>query len=136
MISIPGITIGVLYSDHPCFKFELPWPPSINHYWRHTKNGHYISKEGKLYRDEVYYTCLDYRGILPENGRFSVVIEAYPPDKRKRDLDNLLKSLLDALQNSGVYTDDSQIDRLTIERKTPLNEEFKGRLIVEIKTIS
>lgn len=104
-------------------SFDLPWPPSINHYWRHTKNGHYISNEGKAYRELVFYSCLNYQGRLPDNARLSINIEAFPPDRRKRDLDNVLKSLLDALQYAGVYQDDCQIDRLYIERKTALSNK-------------
>ena len=64
----------------------------------------------------------------PED-RLIVTIEAYPPDKRKRDLDNILKSLLDALQHAGMYPDDSQIDVLSIARKTT----FKGIVRVTIR---
>jgi crossover junction endodeoxyribonuclease RusA len=100
---------------------ELPWPPSINHYWRHTKNGHYISNEGQEYRQLVLFRCLKYRDLFTKADRFSIHIDAFPPDKRKRDLDNILKSLLDALQHGGLYPDDSQIDRLSIERNSALN---------------
>jgi len=44
------------------------------------------------------------------------MIEAFPPDKRRRDLDNLIKAIQDSLQYAGVYEDDSQIDYLTIKR--------------------
>lgn len=99
----------------------LPWPPSINHYWRHTKNGHYISAKGKAYRELVNFHSIKHRGKFKKEDRLSVHIEAYPPDKRKRDLDNVLKSLLDALQHAGVYHDDEQIDTLSISRKTAVN---------------
>jgi len=108
---------------------DLPWPPSVNHYWRHTKNGHYISKEGLTFREIVQYSTLKHRNIIPDDAKLSVRVEAFPPDKRKRDLDNVLKALLDALQKSGVYKDDGQIDKLSIERKTPLN----GRVLVTIE---
>jgi crossover junction endodeoxyribonuclease RusA len=107
---------------------ELPWPPSVNHYWRHTKNGHYISAEGINYRETVFYSCVKHRGTLPDDARLSVRIEAFPPDKRKRDLDNVLKALLDALQKAGVYKDDSQIDFLAINR----NPSKEGKVRVEI----
>ncbi len=33
----------------------------------------------------------------------------------KRDLDNLLKAIFDSLAKPGVYEDDSQIDKITIQ---------------------
>ena len=33
--------------------FDLPMPPSVNHYWRHGRNGTYLSDEGRKYRAEV-----------------------------------------------------------------------------------
>lgn len=48
-------------------------------------------------------------------GRFSVVISVYKGTARACDLDNLAKLPLDAL--TGVlYADDSQIDRLFVQR--------------------
>ena len=38
-----------------------------------------------------------------------MIADFYPPDRRRRDLDNLQKSLWDAIQYGGGYRDDSQI---------------------------
>lgn len=55
-----------------------------------------------------------------------------PPDRRRRDLDNALKGTLDALEKAGVYNDDGQIDKLSIER----GEVVKGgALVVRIQAI-
>jgi crossover junction endodeoxyribonuclease RusA len=102
---------------------ELPYPPSVNHYWRHPNKGklvgrHVISHEGREYRVQVHKLVLITRLNGTLTGRLWVDIELYPPDQRRRDLDNAMKSLLDALQFSGVYRDDSQIDRLLILRRT------------------
>jgi len=80
----------------------------------------------------VFYQSSKHRGTFKKEDRLSVFIEAFPPDKRKRDLDNVLKSLLDALQHAGVYADDCQIDRLSIIRKSPLN----GIVKIEITAIN
>jgi crossover junction endodeoxyribonuclease RusA len=45
-----------------------------------------------------------------------VKVYLYPPDRRKRDIDNNMKSLLDAMEHAGVYENDSQIDDLHIIR--------------------
>lgn len=47
---------------------------------------------------------------LDKDQRLQVWIEAYVPDRRKRDLDNIKKPLLDALTHAGVWNDDCQID--------------------------
>lgn len=92
----------------------LPWPPSVNHYWRRSKlGGMHISDEGRAYRKTVCALLARHKGVA---GRVSVRIDAYPPDRRARDLDNLLKSLIDAMQHAGVYENDSKIDSLCITR--------------------
>ena len=53
----------------------------------------------------------------PLLGRLSVHINVFPPDRRIRDIDNLLKSALDSLTHAGVYLDDSQIDKIAIVRR-------------------
>ncbi len=65
-------------------------------------------------------------------GRLSVKIDMHPPDARRRDVDNVLKPLLDALQHGGAFRDDSQIDKLTIERMQPIKY---GYTTIEIEAI-
>lgn len=43
-------------------------------------------------------------------------IIAEPPDKRRRDLDNILKAPLDALTHAGLLIDDEQFDEINIVR--------------------
>lgn len=102
-------------------ELKLPWPPSVNRYWRHPTRGplagrHLISEDGRAYRAEVMARVLQARVQALQPGRLAVTICAFPPDRRKRDLDNLLKSLLDSLVHARVIADDGLIDRLSIER--------------------
>ena len=84
---------------------ELPWPPSVNHYWRRQGSRYFVSSEGKQYRDSVFYLSREFRGLFKLKERLSVHIQAYPPDKRRRDLDNIFKATLDCLQYAQVYED-------------------------------
>ena len=64
------------------------------------------------------------------SSRVEVDIQAYPPDRRKRDLDNIQKILLDSLQAAGIYKDDCQVDKITISRGPVVPE---GMIVVDIK---
>lgn len=112
---------------------ELPWPPSVNRYWRNVRGRVLISKEGREYRTAV---CLRLAGEPFGFGtkRIAVSIHASPPDRRRRDLDNLGKAALDALQYAGIYADDSQIDHLSFWRLAP--EPPTGRFRVVITEIT
>ena len=97
-------------------SLTLPWPPSTNTYYRNIAGKTLISAKGREYRAAVADQVLIQRGAKLLAGRLAVVIVAHVPDKRRRDLDNLLKSALDSLTHAGVWLDDSQIDSLTISR--------------------
>lgn len=93
----------------------LPYPPSVNRYWRHVDGRTLISKAGRQYREAV---SINARSAHVEtlSGRLAVSVLLTMPDRRRRDIDNTLKALLDALEHARVYEDDSQIDRLLVER--------------------
>lgn len=109
-------------------SLELPWPPTANTYWRRNGSRYFISKKGKEYRDFVFYHLMPYRGLFSEIDRLSVSIEAFPPDRRKRDLDNLFKCILDSLQVAKIYVDDNQIDALSIRRMPSIDGIIKVHL--------
>ena len=96
-------------------ELNLPYPPSVNHYWGQMGNRRFVGKAGVLFRQEVKIMALKRTQSL-YNERLSVKVYLHPPDKRKRDIDNVLKSLLDAMEHANVYENDSQIDKLCITR--------------------
>lgn len=100
-------------------ELELPWPPSVNHYYRHVGPRVLISREGRQYREQVIAKI---RNQLPGvfTGQAELHAEFYPPDYRRRDLDNLLKCVLDTLQHAGLYKDDSQIAKITAIKHEPM----------------
>jgi crossover junction endodeoxyribonuclease RusA len=97
-------------------EIDLPYPPSINHYWRRVGYRTLISREGRRFRDRVV-ALLAARRVAPLVGRLAVEILLFPPDRRRRDVDNAIKSTLDSLQHGGAYLDDSQIDELHVLRR-------------------
>ena len=116
-------------------KVTLPWPPSVNHAWRHVivkgRARVLLSADCRAYRSAVLIALLEQSArCKPLTGRLSVEIVASPPDRRARDIDGLLKQPLDALQHAGVIENDSAIDRLLIERGPVVPN---GRLLVRIK---
>ena len=110
---------------------ELPWPPSANRYWR--RKGHiiHVSTEAKNYKNQVAWILLPHK-IKIISDRIYLNIEAYPPDKRMRDLDNLIKITLDSLQYARLFENDEQIDKISIERKEVVKS---GKIIVSLQNI-
>ena len=111
---------------------ELPYPPSVNTYWRANGKRRFISKEGVLFKTAVQAICMQDKIKSFGDSRLSVNIYIHPRSKRKFDLDNCLKAILDALMNANVYDDDSQIDMLSITRST---ERKGGAAVVSINEI-
>jgi len=95
-------------------ELTLPWPPSVNKYWRTYQGRMIISAEGRAYRKAVADQVLIQRGAKHYAGKLRVGIEAFRPDNRRRDLDNLLKAVLDGCTHAGVWEDDSNIVDLRI----------------------
>jgi len=110
----------------------LPWPPSVNAYWRTVNGRTMISKKGRVYKQAATRAVLAAGANKHLPGRLRVKLTAYPPDRRRRDIDNLTKLALDSMQVAGVYLDDSQIDELTIIRA---EVEKGGVIVAEIETI-
>ncbi len=96
------------------YKLSLPYPPTVNTYWRHARGRNYISEKGTRYRSEVIAIILNSKLRLRLNGRLKISIIAHVPDKRVRDIDNLFKAPLDALVHAGMINDDGQVDDLHI----------------------
>jgi crossover junction endodeoxyribonuclease RusA len=95
---------------------SLPFPPTVNTYWRRVGNRTVLSAGARAYRGAVHGAVLEHLFGVPRRepltGPVAVEIEFRPPDRRRRDLDNLPKGLLDALKHAGIYEDDSQVRRL------------------------
>lgn len=103
-------------------KLILPFPPSVNTYWRAPNKGplkgrHLISAAGRKYQSAACAAVLDQLRRLPKPSTELAAVEIllFPPDARRRDIDNYNKALLDSLTHAGVWEDDRQVKRMLVE---------------------
>jgi len=102
----------------------LPLPPSSNNMFVNGKagRGRFISPLYRAWKTEA--------GLLARSqskqrieGPFAVQINAVRPDKRRRDIDNMIKPLVDLLVAQGFVTDDSEMQQITatwVEKGPPI----------------
>jgi crossover junction endodeoxyribonuclease RusA len=112
-------------------ELTLPWPPSINHYWRNFRGRTVISAKGRQWQKDAMAELL-LQGV-PRNKlscRLAISIDQYPPDRRRRDIDNPVKVANDLLVYAGVIADDSLIDALSIHRHDPV---APGKFVIRIR---
>lgn len=112
----------------------LPYPPSGNHMWKHTRNGrHFLTQEARDYYQLVSQVVALSKQNVRLTGKLHVECDIYPPDNRRRDLDNCFKVVGDSLTRAGVWKDDTQINRLVLERMETVKN---GLVAIRIATIS
>lgn len=98
---------------------ELPYPPSVNHYWEpcvYKKRGKIVRGRRKSEKALQFIAAMELlaRRKNAVIGRVGVLLTVFFPDRKVRDLDNLLKGVLDGLVAAGVMLDDSQIHDLHV----------------------
>lgn len=108
----------------------MPFPPSINGYWRSVNGRQIISKRGREFRKSAKLSVMCARLTnLRLDGRLRVEIDYHPPTLRKYDVDNFSKGVLDALTKAGVWLDDEQVDILLQQKKPKMKG---GQAVVRI----
>jgi len=115
------------YTSKMLAAIIVPFPPSANTYYRTFKVGNscrvVLSKKGRDYKKQVAEIVEKmrneddvFKNSIPVAVRLSVSVILNAPTRRKYDIDNRAKSLLDSLEYAGIYLDDEQIDCLTLRR--------------------
>lgn len=113
-------------------RLKLPFPPTVNTMWP-PKNGggRRLSNAGREYRQIVYGESLAQLGIFkPLTGFLKASVELFPPDKRKRDIDNYHKAIFDSLAHANCFMDDSQIKELFTVMREPVAKELAGCVVI------
>lgn len=110
---------------------ELPFPPSVNTYYRRGAHATYMSKAGREYKQAVAEYIAS--GDFPKMGdkRLCVSMVIWPRDRRVFDLDNRLKSVLDSIQDAGLFHSDSQVDELCIYRGSQIVPGGSIKVMIE-----
>lgn len=98
----------------------LPFPPSMNTYWRSMRKGPLagrviISARGREYRKEVLGMVKQQFTAPKFMGALRVHVFYAEPDRRIRDLDNYMKAVFDSCTHAGVWSDDHQVKSIGLD---------------------
>ena len=97
------------YGSPTSITFWVEGTPRPKQSFRYVEGGGYTSARIKAWQDTVGWMARqEYGSEEPMTGELKAVLMFYLPDKRRRDLDNLSKAVLDACEGI-VYHDDNQI---------------------------
>ena len=87
-------------------KLTLPYPPTVNTYWRNVGRRVLISRTGRAYKAIVASLATVAR-VRPIDGPVRLTIDVYRP-RKAGDLDNILKAALDSVKGF-LFHDDAQV---------------------------
>lgn len=99
-------------------QFTIPGTPVSKERPRVGKGGRtYTPKKTRDAEEAIEWLCkAAMRGAAPLDGPVAVELAFTQDDRRGRDIDNMCKTVLDAM-NKIAYTDDKQIIRLTATKR-------------------
>jgi len=88
-------------------RVSLPYPPSANRLWRAVRGRQIKSADYRawLLEADAAITRACIAGSMP--GAYVLEILATRPDRRARDIDNLIKPVSDAVAAAGLVGNDS-----------------------------
>lgn len=121
--------------DKELVELVLPYPPTVNHIWgRCGANRSFLTPEYRSFLNCV--SMIVGRTRLVDALGYSVHIVAVPPDRRKRDLDNIFKAIFDSFTRCGLWTDDSKVVEIYARREEPQKQQKRGVVRVAITALT
>ncbi|MFC6277301.1 RusA family crossover junction endodeoxyribonuclease [Psittacicella hinzii] len=128
-------------------ELTLDFPVSVNAMYKTVVRGKFTHRaHSQRYREyrkqiipQVQYQILAQKWKKAnENTFIALEVVEYCPDRRRRDIDNVIKPIMDILTEAGVYDDDSQIKRLEVSKINVDDQDdksLKGKVKVLIKAL-
>lgn len=98
-------------------RITLPFPPSLNNCFENIpRKGRIATQRYRDWTNEAFWMIKSQKPSRFE-AEVSITIGFVAPDRRKRDLDNLIKPVLDILVKGQVIKDDSDrhVKRITAQ---------------------
>lgn len=87
---------------------KLPYPPSVNGLFAGTGR-RYKSKAYRAWITAAGWSAKSQAGAERIRGPWSIELRAVRPDRRQRDIDNLIKPTVDLMVSLGLVSDDSEM---------------------------
>jgi Holliday junction resolvase RusA-like endonuclease len=112
---------GYEHIPESAIGFVLDWPASINRaVGGGVRKAIDLNQQKQTYKQASFYAVRAQCGPaqaprFAEDAQVGVVLGLHPPDdSRKRDIDNGIKWILDAIEYSGVISNDHQVRSLLV----------------------
>jgi len=97
-------------------KFTLHAPPSTNHLYVRKGRGTFISPRYRQWRKEAVLIIEEAHRTRQFYAQPPYAVQITAHVSRRRDIDNLIKPILDALEDSKLIEDDRHVDEIRIVR--------------------
>ena len=115
------------------YTFEVPGCPVPKQRARRGRHGRWYTPQAtRSYEAKVGWAAKAAGLHAPHNGLVGLKVRLWFPDRRRRDVDNVVKAIMDAL-NGLAYSDDSQVIELFVSRQV---DRQRPRAEVTVERIS
>tara|TARA_B100001094_G_C17768538_1_gene593841 strand:- start:11 stop:370 length:360 start_codon:yes stop_codon:yes gene_type:complete len=101
------------------YKISLPYPPSVNSLWRYSSRGVYRTPK---YRDWLHTAGQGIFDAPAFQEPLKMTMRARAIDKRRRDIDNIIKPVCDLFEHQNVVVNDFWIQHLDVSWDQNINE--------------
>ena len=113
--------------------FEVPGSPVPKQRARRGRSGRWYTPQAtRSYEAKVGWMAKAAGIHAPHDGPVGLKVRLWFPDRRRRDADNVVKAIMDAL-NGLAYSDDSQVIELFVSRQI---DRQRPRAEVTVERIS